>query len=104
MKHSFIYVTTKDIEEAKLIAKALVEEKLVACSNIIDKITSFYYWEGKLQQDQEAALFAKTTKSKLNKVIEKVKQLHSYSCPCIISAPIEGGNPDFLSWITAQVK
>ena len=104
MKFSFIYITTKDKKEAKKIGKALVSERLAACVNIIDNMNSMYWWEGKIQDDNEAILIAKTKKSLVSKLIKKVRSLHSYSCPCIVSLPIEDGSRDFLQWIEKEVR
>jgi len=103
MKYNMIYITAKDKKEARKIGRSLVSQKLVACVNIIDGINSIYWWEEKIQEDNETILIAKTKKDLVNKVIDKVKKLHSYSCPCIVSIPIDEGNPDYLDWISKEV-
>lgn len=103
MQYRLIYITAKDEEEAKKIGKALVEEKLVACVNI-HPINSIYWWEGKIMEDSEIAILAKTKAELVDKVTERVKQLHSYQVPCIVSLPIEKGYPDFLKWIKDSTK
>jgi len=104
MKPYFVYITTKDKAEAAKIGQALVESRLAACVNIINQIDSIYWWEGKVQQDQETSLIAKTTSEKIQALIDKVKSLHSYSCPCIVALPIEHGNPAFLKWIGQETQ
>lgn len=94
-----VYITAKDRREARTIGRALVEERLVACVNILDGLNSMYWWEGKIVDDREALVIAKTKGELVSVVIEKVKSLHSYSCPCIVSLPIVDGNKDFLSWV-----
>jgi periplasmic divalent cation tolerance protein len=101
---SCIYITAKNYEEAEKIGLVLLEDRLVACINITEKIISQYWWEGKIVRDEEALLIAKTKKSLVADVIEKVKSLHSYSVPCIVSLPIEEGNPDFLAWIMHETR
>ena len=59
---------------------------------------------GKIQDDTEAVLIAKTTSLRLPELIARVRALHSYDCPCIVSLPVSGGNPDFLDWVGAQVE
>jgi len=103
MQHFAIYITTKDEEEAKKIGKALVEEKLAACVNI-HPIESIYRWEGKVQEEGEAAMFVKTKAELADKVIQRVKELHSYEVPCIVCFPIAKGNADFLKWIEESTK
>ena len=104
MEISFIYITTENNNEAKKIGMALIESKLVACVNIIDNMESLYMWEGKMQNSRESVLIAKTTQDKVDKVVEKVRTLHSYECPCIISLPISGGHSPFIDWIKEEVK
>lgn len=86
------------------IGRTLVSEKLVACVNIIDGMTSCYWWEGNIEEANEAILFAKTSEKQVEKVIFKVKEIHSYEVPCIVSMPIEQGNPDYLAWISESVS
>jgi periplasmic divalent cation tolerance protein len=104
MEVNFIYMTAGSRDEARKIGKALVVSRLAACVNIIDNMNSFYMWEGKLQNDTEIVIIAKTTEDRLPALIEKVKSLHSYDCPCIVSIPVSGGNQDFLDWIAEEVK
>ena len=96
---SLLHITCKDAEEAKTIGKILVEEKLAACINILKDVHSIYRWKGKIEEAEEAVLFAKTTADLVPKLITKVKELHSYDCPCIVSLPIMEGNEEYLRWI-----
>ena len=104
MKLNLIYITTKDKDEARRIGKELVKARLAACVNIIDNMNSMYWWEGKIQDDQEVILIAKTKQSLVKKLIKKVKSIHSYSTPCIISLPILDGNSDYLDWLKKETK
>ena len=99
MEARFLYVTASSAEEAKRLARVLVEERLVACANVLDGATSFYWWEGAVQESGEAILIAKTRADRVDAVVERVKALHSYSCPCVVALPILAGNPDYLAWI-----
>ena len=65
-------------------------------------MTSIYNWEDKMEESQEVIMIAKTRKTLMPKLIEKVNSLHSYDCPCILELPIQGGNLNFLSWIKSQ--
>jgi periplasmic divalent cation tolerance protein len=94
-----VYITTKDKEEARRIGRTLVEERLVACVNILDGLNSMYWWEGKIADENEALVIAKTKGPLVRAVIEKVKSMHSYTCPCVVALPILEGNQDFLKWI-----
>lgn len=104
MNLNLIYITAKDKEEAKKIGKELVKSRLAACVNIIDNMNSIYWWEGKVQDDNEVILIAKTKESLVPDLIEKVKSMHSYKCPCIVSLPILNGNKDYLEWIQKETK
>ena len=104
MKVNLVYITVKDKAEARKIGGELVESKLAACVNIIDNMNSMYVWEGKLQDDKEVILIAKTTEARVPLLIDRVKTLHSYDCPCILSIPVSGGNSEFLDWIANEVK
>jgi periplasmic divalent cation tolerance protein len=104
MSFVIIYITTKNVAEARKIANTLVKEKLVACANIIPKIESTYWWKGKIEKSNEATIILKTKKKLVKDVIKRVKELHSYTVPCIITIPITGGNKDFLNWINEVVK
>ena len=75
MKLNLVYITTKDKNEARRIGKELVKTRLAACVNIIDNMNSMYWWEGKIQDDQEVILIAKTRQSLVKKLIKKVNQL-----------------------------
>lgn len=102
MKFSLLYVTTKNRSEALSIGRTLVEQKLVACINVLNPMTSIYHWEGRVHESEEAVLIAKTKKTLVKDVIEKIKSLHSYECPCVVELPIEQGNANFLKWIENQ--
>ena len=103
MQYRLVYITTRDEDEARKIGKALVEEKLVACVNI-HPIKSIYRWEGKVQAEDEAAMLVKTRAELVDRVIERVKALHSYQVPCIVSFSIDKGNPDYLEWIGESTR
>jgi len=94
-----IFITAPSGEEAGHIAKTLVEEKLVACVNILPGIISTYWWEDKVCQEKEVLLIAKTRKSLFPVVLTRVKSLHSYQVPEIIAFPITEGFPPYLRWI-----
>jgi len=99
-----IFITASSSEEAQNIATALVEEKLVACVNIIPQIRSIYWWEGKVCQDDEVMLISKTKQSLFTLLMDRVKALHSYEVPEIIAFPISEGSPEYLSWIENITK
>ena len=99
MEYRLVYRTTENTEQAREIGKVLVEERLVACVNIIDGMNSMSWGEGKVQDDSETVLIAKTKASLVAEVTERVKRLHSYDVPCVVSLQLLEGNQDFLDWI-----
>ena len=101
-KLCWAYMTAGSFEEAKRIGQILVSQNLAACVNLLENMTSIYIWKDKLEEDQEVVIIAKTRKTLIPKLIETVNSLHSYDCPCILELPIQGGNPEFLSWIESQ--
>lgn len=99
-----VYITTKDEEEAKKIGRILLEKRLVACVNIVPRIQSLYWWEGKIQDESEALLIAKAPAGKEDEIIRTVKENHSYSMPCVNFLPVLKGNPDYIKWIKEETK
>lgn len=104
MDIQLVYITAKDREEARVIGKNLVESKLAACVNIIDQMHAIYVWEDVLQEDQETIVIAKTVSSLVPALVNKVKAIHSDECPCVVSIPVSGGNPEFLEWVGQAVQ
>lgn len=102
MSAMFLYVTARDRAEALSIGRTLVSERLVACVNVLDGLRSIYWWDGAVQEEDEACLVAKTRQELVEKVVARVKELHSYDVPCIVALPVADGNPDFLDWIAAE--
>jgi periplasmic divalent cation tolerance protein len=102
--YSLVYITCKDKKQARTIGRALVEERLAACANIIDKMNSLYWWEGAVQDDSETVLIVKTRRTLVPALARRVKQLHSYTVPCVVTTPIVGGNADFLAWIGRETR
>ena len=98
MEFCSIYITAGSEEEAAGIGRTLIEERLAACVNILP-VRSVYRWEGGIEDEAEVVAFIKTRASLAEKVIDRVKSLHSYQIPCIVVLSITQGNPDYLQWI-----
>jgi len=101
--YKLVYLTCSGHEQAQKIAETLVKEKLCACVNYFP-INSVYYWKEQLVKDQEIGMMLKTTAPMVEKIIERIKELHSYEVPAIFSLNMEKGNPDFLKWIKDSVQ
>lgn len=99
-----VYVTAKDREEALALGRELVGRRLVACVNVFAGMTSVYRWENKIEQADEVVLILKTTAANAEATVAAVRELHSYSVPCVLVVPILAGNPGYLDWLAASVK
>jgi len=96
------YVTCGSRDEALMIGRTLVEERLAACCNLIGGMTAIYRWEDKVETGEEVVLIAKTTADRLELLTARVMALHSYDLPGISAWPIEGGSAGFLAWIAQE--
>ena len=99
-----LYITAATEAEAETIARALVTERLAACANVLGPIRSFYWWEGKLRDEPEVAFLLKTRASLAERAIARVKELHSYSVPCVVAWAIAAGNAAYLDWVRAETR
>jgi len=104
MAHIIIYVTYPDKEEAQKISEALVDSRLVACANMFAPHDSMYWWGGKVECAQEVAVIYKTTSEQFEAVETKIKALHSYDVPCIVSWAIEKGHKPYLDWVNLETR
>jgi periplasmic divalent cation tolerance protein len=98
------YITAGSREEAVRLGRALVEERLAASANIVDGLSSLYWWQGALEQASEALVILKTRAVLVPALTARVRQLHGYECPGVVALPIIGGNPDYLRWIEAETR
>ncbi len=99
-----VFVTASSDEEAARIAKTLVDERLVACVNMVPGVRSFFFWEGKTQDEREVLLICKSRLSCMPNIITRVKSLHSYAVPEVIALPVSAGSQDYLSWVEETVR
>jgi periplasmic divalent cation tolerance protein len=93
------FITASNEDEAAKISRALVESRLAGCVNIIRNIRSIYSWQGKIEDEPEVLMIAKTRKPLLDALMKRVKELHSYTVPEIIALPIVEGSEDYLKWL-----
>ena len=102
--HCIVLVTAKNTQEAKKIAKKLLEAKLIACANVIKDIESHYWWKEKIERSNEVMLVLKTKRDLFKKVVKTVKMMHSYDVPEIIALEIINGYNPYLQWIDESLK
>ena len=99
---SIVLVTAGSEEEAATIGRTLVEERLAACANIVPQIRSIYRWKGQIYDEQEFLIIIKTRAEQFEALQERVKKLHSYEVPEIISFPVALGLPQYLEWVQGE--
>ncbi|MCB9358332.1 divalent-cation tolerance protein CutA [Candidatus Woesearchaeota archaeon] len=102
MAYSAIYVTFPEQEIAEQIVGELLHDKLIACSNIFP-IKSMYWWKEKINKDHEIVGLLKTTTDKVEKVEQKIKEVHPYDVPCIMKMSVSA-NPEYEDWIKHEVE
>lgn len=101
---STIYCTTATREEALAIGHELVAERLAACANVLDGMTSVYVWEGQVQESSEAVLLLKTRTELVPAAMERIRRLHGYNYPCLVAWPITQASDDYLGWIFQETQ
>ncbi|WP_440054257.1 divalent-cation tolerance protein CutA [Pseudoalteromonas sp. T1lg65] len=102
--YKLVLSTCDSIEEARHLARELVEQKLAACVNLIPNIESFYSWQGQVEQSNETKLLIKTHIDKLQNTIDVLCELHSYEVPEVQVLDITGGNPDYFKWMDEVLR
>ena len=94
-----IYSTFANAEEAISVVSNLLENRLIACANLIDQVISVYRWQGGIQREKEVIMVAKTSEARVQEAIKILAELHSYQLPSITAYPIKTGFEPFLQWI-----
>lgn len=98
----FLYITCPDYDEAREISESLVEQRLVACANIMAPHDAIYQWQGKVESAKEVSIIMKTRDDLFEKAKEAILKIHSYETPCIVALPIEKAHEPLLKWIEAE--
>ena len=99
-----VLCTAGSEDEARKIARHLVEQRLAACVNIVPQIESIYRWQGTVESSREWLLLIKTTAQRFSTVRDMIRKLHSYELPECIAIGVEDGSEDYLAWIEEGVK
>jgi periplasmic divalent cation tolerance protein len=102
MEFVLAYMTAGSEEEARTVARTLVEERLAACVNILGPATSIYHWEGAIEEAREVILIAKTRRALFDRLTERVRAIHGYEVPCVLELAIGRGNPAYLTWLADE--
>ncbi len=101
--HIVVLITTSSMAEAQVIGRALVEERIAACVNIVPGLRSLFRWQGTIEEQEETLMLVKSRSEYLPSILDTVKRLHSYTVPEVIALPILGGSSDYLAWIDESV-
>lgn len=104
MQTKLVYITAENKTDALALGKKLLEDRLVACINIIPAMNSMYWWQNQIEVSEEVIIIAKTSEERIHSLIEKVKEIHNYSCPCVVAWDVKEGNKDFLNWIIKETQ
>jgi len=102
--HILIFMTASTKEEAIKIVRHLLEEKLIACANIVGSIDSLFWWKGKIDEASEFIVLMKSHSKLFSKISRRVREMHSYEVPELIALRIEKGLPAYLSWIDTVLE
>ena len=104
MSYIIVMVTTPSKEEALNIVRRLLDDRLIACANIVGPVSSLFWWEDKINEATEFLVFMKSREELFHRLSERVKELHSYQVPEIIALPIIAGSPSYLNWLDDCLK
>lgn len=99
-----VYCTLPDDERASEVARALVDERLVACINLLPAVRSFYRWEGKVCDDPERLAIIKTSAARFEAMKERLLELHPYDLPEVIAVPVARGSAPYLKWVAEESR
>ena len=100
----FVYTTYPSLVEAERIGKAVLDQRLAACVNILPGMISHYWWQGAIERGEEVVMIIKTRAALAEEVRAAVKALHPYTVPAILVLPIEGGEPAYLEWLMTETE
>lgn len=103
-EHCVVFTTCANAAEASRIAEELVTHRLAACVNVVSGVSSTYFWQGKLERSQEVLLVIKSKAKLFDEIARMIKNLHSYTCPEIISLPVTGGSEPYLKWVDENTR
>ena len=104
MSYIIVFMTASTKEEAAKIVRALLEERLIACANIMDPVSSFFWWQEKIEEEKEALVIMKSHEILFKKLSQRVTELHSYEVPELLALPIVNGSPSYLDWMKACLE
>ncbi len=102
--HIVVLITASGKKEAKAIAASLINSKLAACVNIVEKVDSVFFWQGRVDKAKESLLVVKSRRDRFSRIVKLVRSMHSYEVPEIIALPVIAGEQRYLRWLDDSVK
>jgi periplasmic divalent cation tolerance protein len=99
MSYLIVFMTAGSREEAEKIVRTLLEEKLIACGNVVDSVSSLFWWRGEIEEEEEVLVIMKSSEKLFKKLSERVTELHSYDVPEVLALPIVDGSSSYLEWL-----
>ncbi len=99
-----VLTTVPDMESGERLGRALVEERLAACANVVPGVVSLYWWEGTLARSAEALVLLKTTSARLDALQSRTVDLHPYEVPEVLAFPVRTGHAPYLAWVRREVE
>jgi len=99
VSYLIVLMTASSREEATRIVRALLEERLIACGNIVESVCSLFWWKGKIEEEKEVLAIMKTSEGLFKRLSGRVAELHSYEAPEVLAFPIVDGSPSYLEWL-----
>ena len=99
MSYLIVLMTASNKEEAVKIVRTLLEERLIACANIMNSVSSFFWWQGKIEEAKETLVIMKSHQERFKKLSKRVAQLHSYDVPEILALPVVEGSQSYMDWM-----
>jgi periplasmic divalent cation tolerance protein len=99
-----VYMTFPDQDTAAAIARALLDERLIACANLFPPARSLYEWDGEVRDEAEVVAIAKTAADRMDALVKRVRELHPYDTPCVVTLVVNGGDEHYLHWVRDQTR
>lgn len=99
-----VLVTAPDAEVGERLGRAMVEQRLAACANVVPGMVSVFWWEGAVQRSEEALLILKTTAPRLRELEARLIELHPYEVPEVLAIGVQGGHEPYLAWVREEVR
>lgn len=103
VRHFLVLVTAPDLVVARKLVRSVLKSRLAACANLVPRIESHYWWQGKLEVGAEVLILFKTEQAKLGELETRIRKRHPYDTPEFVVLPITGGSERYLDWIDQSI-